>query len=1265
MLLMQKLEGLNGYWFVKILILLSFFIQALVSASFDAAQLKKRAEIEGVGYKTANLELLQSLARSLNQAMAPYAIAVPMFVGLSSQEIHAFLKNEGLDLALRWEELLETAAGEHQQKKMIHRKQLSRKMRVELETLQQEIKELCGRAAFFDLPAAADFFTTAKKNEWALMVRSTGKEDSEELANAGGNVSVANVPPSESHIMHAVGEVVASYISAKSLQQRLQAGDTTVFDCPFIPVLMQRMIGEPVGGAKRQEQIPTGCVVYTTETDGLTPGIAVVQATFGHNEGVVQSSMPADTFYLSQGAVYSSIKEKRKRLVPVLSNLQYTLLEQQNPQALVSRSSLESRALKTIRIIATALERYYGKPMDLELVVMPHQQSIYLVQARPIILPKIKATPRYLKIIPALEKLQHFACTVINSNGGALLTDLEASHLIMAKNLEKALVEFNELSDDKDEIKAIIVEEEAEPTSHAAAVLRGEGKVVVKINRGIEDLRSLLDQSDASVVLSTQQGLIIESTHYQEVIEGALLQGWLNHPINLPLSIEKNAGLWASFQLYAKPLVSENPLKIFDDIKVRAACDPISVEKELDLLVSALVSCESPANLAPELDDLHKEMSALMHKGLKSLQHFAHTVIEEIKRASTDAERLFHIRVLELALKQRYVADGVRMFSYKSLVDEFSDMNNFLKLHIVPRLQSKAISQAVVKNFEIITMAKEGFSCCLGDKERSFWLAFIDTHSRNIEHPAYMRLKKLLNHLIEENLLGAWINTSLAQEMHNHSEQSRDAAHHYAGLVSRLAHEFDSAQKQLEGLDKAVASMFAIKPQEWEEPQKIEQLFSRFDREVLSFCRSEKFADLLEHCSQSPNNVLKLAVITALKKMTDQYDLFIKAIKGSTQYQNKKSKILHFHMMLEGYVGLLEQVSDNDELLAALRERLNNFDEDDDDELVVSDHFNVNVVIQQNELPGKFNRQKFFDYIASLEDLFTSTHQLLLTEISKKIVAWRITAALHKPDLVQEIEDTLELEELLTGLRFEGNTVVFTYNRKLRAHSIQIDIAYDCATQKTTLSYHFYGFNEFLRWNIIKDYFALISPRLDAGLLHVLQRDYGLSLYWDVSTIEKVQVLDDLLEDAIDITFELSIENRKTIFDNLDQIFEKLYEKCSEVYGSPEALQQALVASVNLQAPFNLLMLPVLDDIAAENPDIAKSIFEQAVAMADEIIDSEKHDGLVAAHYILAEVALASFECAGVEKIPLPRRIRLQNFKRYKKIVAQLFTQVSSLVAGL
>ncbi|MEI6531533.1 MAG: PEP/pyruvate-binding domain-containing protein, partial [Chlamydiota bacterium] len=140
-----------------------------------------------------------------------------------------------------------------------------------------------------------------------LMVRSSGDEDRPESANAGGNLSLPSDPERKA-VIHAIGQVVASYFSEKSLEQRLLGGeDITVF--PLCSVLIQELIGESA------EAIPCSFVMYSKESGMDTAGLVHIQATYGHGEGIVESRVPFDSYYMSGGHLTSTtIAHKPVRL---------------------------------------------------------------------------------------------------------------------------------------------------------------------------------------------------------------------------------------------------------------------------------------------------------------------------------------------------------------------------------------------------------------------------------------------------------------------------------------------------------------------------------------------------------------------------------------------------------------------------------------------------------------------------------------------------------------------------------------------------------------------------------------------------------------------------------------------------------------------------------------------------------------------------------------------------------------------------------------
>ncbi len=136
-----------------------------------------------------------------------------------------------------------------------------------LATIRAEIQQ-CFIEQVFETDELTEFASKVKCTDSTLMVRSSGEEDSVELANLGRNESIAAVEPDPKNISAAIGKVGASYFSEKSLAQRLLSRRSDITKPDFIPVLLQRMVVEPIHGFADDEAIISSDVMYTS--DGFT-----------------------------------------------------------------------------------------------------------------------------------------------------------------------------------------------------------------------------------------------------------------------------------------------------------------------------------------------------------------------------------------------------------------------------------------------------------------------------------------------------------------------------------------------------------------------------------------------------------------------------------------------------------------------------------------------------------------------------------------------------------------------------------------------------------------------------------------------------------------------------------------------------------------------------------------------------------------------------------------------------------------------------------
>lgn len=155
-------------------------------------------------------------------------------------ELQFYLQTHYSELIQKWNEFKEqfgqeavarSRAGDGQLILTDHAKDI-------LDRIQKRIQE-CFEKFPYESPKLKEWLD--KHSPQFIIVRSTGKEDSETNTNAGGNASIPFIRPDPVEISKAMGEVIQSYFGEKSILQRLAARDCSIFDEQlFIPVLIQK-----------------------------------------------------------------------------------------------------------------------------------------------------------------------------------------------------------------------------------------------------------------------------------------------------------------------------------------------------------------------------------------------------------------------------------------------------------------------------------------------------------------------------------------------------------------------------------------------------------------------------------------------------------------------------------------------------------------------------------------------------------------------------------------------------------------------------------------------------------------------------------------------------------------------------------------------------------------------------------------------------------------------------------------------------------------
>lgn len=300
--------------------------------------MKASSRAKEIGNKSANLERLAEIFRGTKD------VVIPKFQAIPHEKVEQYLKQHCAGFESIWKEFVAVAkSGEPIE---------SDKSVAILKRLQEAIVK-----TFTESPPEflSEAFLSSFKDK-PLMVRSTGEEDSLKVANPGGNVSIANVTPNVASVAEAMGSVVASHFSAKSLGQRKAVGDDICKE-PFVPVLLQEMVSEAT-----LQTIPVSGVMYTTEGDLGTPGAVQINATFGHAENVVTGTEACDTYYVHNGFEHGIIREKPTRKAPQSSGGLHDVANEKPHMPSFSKKAQFRRLAR----IGKKIEEAYGYPMDVE-----------------------------------------------------------------------------------------------------------------------------------------------------------------------------------------------------------------------------------------------------------------------------------------------------------------------------------------------------------------------------------------------------------------------------------------------------------------------------------------------------------------------------------------------------------------------------------------------------------------------------------------------------------------------------------------------------------------------------------------------------------------------------------------------------------------------------------------------------------------------------------------------------------------------------------
>ncbi|MEI6789592.1 MAG: PEP/pyruvate-binding domain-containing protein [Myxococcaceae bacterium] len=1075
---------------------LLFFVScSLLASYFEPKKLEHKAEVEGYGYKTANLLELKNLFQKETQ------FKVPEFIGIPSPIIQKLLSEADLDLPKIWDRIIQRqdiasqTLGYALETKILPQHFLDPCLE-----LAKQIKTRFANLSSAHLPELQAFLEKAKQNNWRLMIRSTGKEDTDKLANAGGNLSVGNVSPDLKTVLKAIGQVIASYFEERSLSQRLSAGDRALFDLPLTPVLIQRMIGEELNGASKAEKIPVGCVLYTEETAARLGNLYTLQCAYGHNEGVVESLVPLDTYYVQHsGDIQSILKRKTKRIVPMLENNIFGLEELNNPKEIQNKAALNKQAIALVSQAGKSIDDYYQKRMDIELVYEPWTQIVYVVQARPLVIPDSAQQPSYLTEVTSFTHQEVVPITSINPGDSAILRIQEKTQIITAKSLEAALAIYQVPSFNRPSVKAIIVTDQADPTSHAAAVFRGDSKLIFVTER-FSTLESWLKANPLNLMIDTQRGLILNlhnKTWRQEnlrnLFEKRVLKfGWLNYPLPLRVSVGAHQP-----QYCLAPQM--RPETFFGEI----TCLNNRLEnqvRELNKLTEKTknqANCDS--NKAGCLEQ--KALATQVLPKLENLNTHAHELMQQI-RANPNQDlpellSLFPKRFLESLVSQPAKSHIADAYSVASVKAEYAQGHNFIENTLKPLLKSQILSENILRDPELFRIAQLGHQASLTDKTTQRFLRFVDqTQDRT-------QLIKLVDNLEALQILPMWLNGLFMT-----ATEEADQTEHAQGLLKKPyewplikpgyglsnAHtdkllvgfetEYNTSKSYLEALQSKKAQMASYNLSKWSEPKAFSKTRADFQKKFETYFSSKRFLNF-----KTP--LEKISAVSSMEQYVELFDQSIKTLKSRTDSE----KVEQFKIRIQDYLNLLKtwapkapkklityhQAWELETYLTRVQDLLSAKNELQDTDLLPSQNFSV--------FSAALGAGTAFErhFPENLEDFFTLVHQSLNTCMG----AWN-TEALGNLILPADFERTWNTLKnsggfplYLTGIRVGNGFITYSINMPLQNHSGKLELNYHTRTDSTNLTFYFLS-DARERWSLIRDYTLLKSEEFKITVSNIL-----------------------------------------------------------------------------------------------------------------------------------------------------------------------------------
>ncbi|MBS0584952.1 MAG: hypothetical protein JSR76_01460 [Verrucomicrobia bacterium] len=1057
--LLSRLEGLE--------LPRSFRREAPPLPSFVEGALDDRAK--SVGYKAANLEALRAVGDLLG-------FSVPSFWAIGHEALLAHIKAQYPDFLKDYAKL---------QGLLLEGRGLSPEVKAILERIRGSIERV-----FIDHPFP---ITLASLEGKYLIVRSTGKEDSKTSSNAGGNESIAFIPKDNPRaVSENIGKVIASYFSEKSYGQRLSVGDKTVFEEPFVPVLLQSMVyGDTV--------LERSGVILVPSDD-----IARVAVVYGLAAGATDGTTPADRIYMpldGQETVVVCCKDRSLRMQELDGGPQCTLTPVGD--LLPKEPALSSLMLLQMRKIVEGLRRYYGYPLDIEFTIIG--EKFYILQARPLITPPAKS-PSYLADVADALTL-----STIEDGGGYVRSIRSEKDVVVSADIEEAYAKFIAIpQDEKALVKTVIVKKTPVATSHCVVFLRSHGVAVLSMEASPPEFPYAVDP---------QQGCLQRG-------EGEVREGYIAFPIPLELSLRPTRTvLYGDVRGEVYEVLGRRLQAFVGEVKVDRA--PFTIKDLKDLLtLMRQGSIEESKEASQKLIVMlcaYMRGAEILPETRRELLIVLEAILDVLERefipsldGSSSLKKLYALRKIEALLFQtgRGIIGG---------------------LSFTRCLQSAHGAKAIARTFE---MPLDGELLSLGplvkvrnhfiqEEDKDLWDLFL----RGSDLNALRSVQSFFSRLALCDSLTDVANLSIRPLL-----RASLAPAEVIEKLGTLARDFQEAVDLSLELQQIATEIEACRLR-CRDPHYVGGYVLKLTSQIKTITEGPLRDKMLALSETSRGPVWR-----AYSRIVEVFDLTIKECTGSIEYRSFRLKAAHFHAFLLPYRDLtsyiLSLVFSPDEeggpskvlVPAYMREVAPlGFPADCDETLAenfcrASPGFDVSLVTFALKASYTLRKPNFPE---TFEDMFTTCHRnmqealhiAMANPVYEQILPAKQQAMRIYPSSPPKENstgffhmegDTVEYKmpmQLLSEIHVEGSKITTKYHVPLRTHGAQLVVISDEKREAVSVEVVVYGGNENGRWGNLVRSVQFVDDIMGGYRSEAISTEYNCTFRWQLAQATETELL--------------------------------------------------------------------------------------------------------------------------------------------------------------